>query len=82
MAWLLLSIEIRYWTTGITMAKKKPDEDLDLGIEQVKGSKKKLIIIITLGLLSLVGGGLGLGWFLFGGEETETVKDLRDVLGN
>lgn len=53
------------------MAKKKPDEDLDLGIEQGKGSKKKLIIIVAIALLVLVGGGLGVGWFLLGGDDAE-----------
>ena len=50
------------------MAKKKPEEDLDLGVEQEKGSKKKLIIIAAIALLLLVGGGLAAGWFLLGDD--------------
>ena len=57
------------------MAKKKPDEDLDLGIEQEKGPRKKLIIIIAIALLLLVGGGLGVGWFLLGGEDAEVADE-------
>ena len=59
------------------MAKKSPEEDLDLGIEQDKGSKKKLILIIAIALLVLVGGGLGIGWFLLGGDEAE-VADVQE----
>ena len=51
------------------MAKKNADDDLDLGIEVEKGSKKKLIILIAAGFLVLLGGGLSLGWFLFGGDD-------------
>lgn len=53
------------------MAKKIKEEDLDLGIEPQKGSKKKLIIIIAVALLVLLGGGLGVGWFLLSGDEPE-----------
>lgn len=55
------------------MAKKKPDEDLDLGIEQGGGSKKKLILFIALGVL-LLGGGGGAAWFLLSGSGEETVE--------
>jgi len=50
------------------MAEDKLDEDLDLGIEQGAGAKKKIIIIGgAVVLLLLIG--LGVGWFLMGGEE-------------
>ena len=48
------------------MAKKKLDDDLDLGIEKGAGSKKKLIIVVAAVVLLLVAGGAG--WFLFGGS--------------
>ena len=51
------------------MARNKPDEDLDLGIEQDKGSKKRLIVIIAIALIVLTGAGLGVGWFLLGDED-------------
>lgn len=51
------------------MAKNSADDDLDLGIEAEKGSKKKLIILIAAGFLVLLGGGLSVGWFLFGGDD-------------
>jgi len=44
------------------------DEDLDLGAEQVGLSKKKLIIIIA-GVILLLGIGLGIGWYFFGGSD-------------
>lgn len=57
------------------MAKTNPDEDLDLGIEPEKSSRKKRIIIATIALLLLSGGGLGVGWFLLGGEDAEVVGE-------
>jgi len=57
--------------SGMMMAKKNADDDLDLGIETEKGSKKKLIILIAVGLLVLLGGGLSVGWFLFGGDDEQ-----------
>ena len=61
------------------MAKKKPEEDLDLGVEQEKGSKKKLIIIAAIALLLLVGGGLAAGWFLLGGDDTAEADNESEV---
>jgi flagellar FliL protein len=55
------------------MAKQKVNEELDLGIEKENGSKKKWIILISVGVLVLLGGGLGASWFLFGGSEDEQV---------
>jgi flagellar protein FliL len=74
-ACLLLVEGIRYSKTGTAMAKKNLEEDLDLGIEPDKGSKKKLIIISAIALLVLIGGGLGIGWFLLGGEDAEVAEE-------
>jgi flagellar FliL protein len=60
------------------MAKKKANEALDLGIENEKGSKKKLIILIVAGVLMLLVGGLGIGWFLLGDEEGEIAGASAD----
>ncbi len=57
------------------MAKKELEQDLDLGIEQEKGSKKKLMLFLVAGVLVLLGGGLGAGWFLFGGDEQGQVAE-------
>lgn len=46
------------------------DEDLDLGAEHVGLSKKKLIIIIA-GIVLLLGVGLGIGWYFFGGSDAD-----------
>jgi len=59
------------------MARSNTEEDLDLGVEQDKGSRKKLIIIIATTLLLLVGGSLGVAWFLLGGEQAE-LADTQD----
>jgi flagellar protein FliL len=53
------------------MARSNTEEDLDLGIEQETGSRKKLIIIIATVLVLLVGGSVGVAWFLLGGEPAE-----------
>ena len=58
------------------MAKNYPEEDLDLGIEQETGSsKKKLIIIIAAALFVLIGGGLGIGWFLLSGSDSDVADE-------
>ncbi|MCP4994532.1 MAG: flagellar biosynthesis protein FliL [Gammaproteobacteria bacterium] len=50
------------------MADEKLDEELDLGIENNSGSKKKLIILIAVGLIVLLGAGGGVAWFMLGGD--------------
>ncbi|OOZ37230.1 flagellar basal body-associated FliL family protein [Solemya velesiana gill symbiont] len=54
------------------MAEKEKSEDLGLGEEQGKGSNTKLIIMIAVGVIVLLAGGLGLGWFLFGGSDGDS----------
>ncbi len=56
------------------MAKKSPEEDLDLGIEQEPRSKK-LIIIIAVALLVLIGTGVGVWWFLLSGDEEQVAEE-------
>jgi len=59
------------------MANKKLDDDLDLGIEKEAGSKKKMIILIVVGVVVLLGGGLGVGWFMLGGESADWEESVE-----
>ncbi|WP_428603161.1 flagellar basal body-associated FliL family protein [Sedimenticola sp.] len=61
------------------MAKQQEDEDLDLGAENAAGSKKKLIIIIAAAALLLLIS-LGLGWYLFGGDEEAATDQEAEVV--
>ncbi|MES9871596.1 MAG: flagellar basal body-associated FliL family protein [Candidatus Sedimenticola sp. PURPLELP] len=60
------------------MADKEKKEDLELGEEQEKGSNTKLIIMIAAGVIVLLAGGLGLGWFLFGGSGGDEEGDKSE----
>ncbi len=56
------------------MAAAKLEEDLDLGIEKGKGSKKKLIIIGAVAAVLLLSG-TGIAWFLMSGDSDSSVAD-------
>ncbi|MCB1857266.1 MAG: flagellar basal body-associated FliL family protein [Gammaproteobacteria bacterium] len=61
------------------MAAGKLDDDLDLGIEQGKGSKKKIIILGAVGIVFLLLAGLGAAWLLMGeGESSELASASGD----
>ncbi|MES9935488.1 MAG: flagellar basal body-associated FliL family protein [Sedimenticola sp.] len=61
------------------MADEEKKEDLELG-EEEKGSNTKLIIMIAVGVIVLLGGGLGLGWFLFGGGGGDEAGEGEEVV--
>ncbi|MCP3869928.1 MAG: flagellar biosynthesis protein FliL [Gammaproteobacteria bacterium] len=63
------------------MAKKPEDGDLDRG-EEKQGSKKKLFIILGLGIL-LLGGGGGAAWFFLMGDsssEPSVAAESKEVI--